>query len=159
MKRQTKQQKFNDLANAVHQIRAGKPVKRIGRKDGSIATKPVVPCPDLPEHEVKADCISWLRKHHIMCNGHGCGAGVLEGNGYYAVYGIKDSGDIHGMLKHRDGKHFELECKKGTGGTWSAGQRKRMHQVRDNGGLYFVCHGVPELEYYYNLYMGRKTNA
>jgi len=156
MKKQTKVQKFNDLANAYHQIKAGEKVHRIGRKDGSIATKPVVPCPDLPEHEVKAACISWLRKHHIMCNGHGCGAGVLEGAGYYAVYGIKNSGDIHGVLKHRNGQHFELECKRGKGGTLSAGQIKRMHQVRDNGGLYFVVHGIPELEFIYKRYMGRK---
>ena len=157
MKRQTKQQKFNDLANAVKQINAGDKVKRIGRKDGSIATKPVVLCPDLPEHQVKADCIAWLKKKGIMCNGHGCGAGVLEGAGYYAVYGIKDSGDIHGVLKHRDGKHFELECKRGIGGTLSAGQRKRMKLCRENHALYFVVHGVPELEYYYDLFMGRNV--
>lgn len=156
-KRQTKAQKYNDLANTIGQIRAGKKVKRIGRKDGSIGTKPVVPCPDALESVVKARCIEWLRKHHIMCNGHGCGAGVLEGAGYYAVYGIKDSGDIHGILKHRNGQHFELECKQDKGGTLSAGQIRRMHKVRDNGGLYYVVHGVPELEYYYNLYMERKT--
>lgn len=152
-KKQTREQQYNDLANAIGQIRAGEKVKRVGRKDGSIGTKPVVPCPDLPEHKVKAECISWLRKHHIMCNGHGCGAGVLNQVNYYAVYGIKDSGDIHGMLKHRDGKHFELECKAGTGGTLSAGQIKRMKQVRENHALYFVVHGVPELEHYYERYM------
>lgn len=156
MKHQTNQQKFNDLANIVKQINTGQKVKRIGRKDGSIATKPVVPCPPDPEHVVKADCITWLKKKGVMCNGHGCGAGVLEGAGYYAVYGIKDSGDIHGMLKHRHGQHFELECKKGTGGTLSAGQRKRMHKVRNNCALYFVIHGVPELEFVYDRYMGRK---
>ena len=153
MKRQTRAQKFNDLANAVNQINAGEKVKRIGRKDGSITTKPVVPCPDESEATVKADCISWLRKHHIMCNGHGCGAGILEGAHYYAVYGIKDSGDIHGMLRNHGGKHFELECKKGAGGTWSKGQRKRMRDVRYNNGLYFVIHGVPELEFYFERYV------
>lgn len=156
-KKQTKAQKFNDLANAFHQIRAGEPVKRIGRKDGSIGTKPIVPCPDISEHVVKTDCITWLKKHGVMCNGHGCGAGVLEGIGYYAIYGIKDSGDIHGMLKHHNGQHFEIECKAGAGGTLSAGQIKRMHKVRDNGGLYFVIHGTKELEYYYKLYMERKV--
>lgn len=155
-KKQTRQQQYNDQFNAYKQVLAGQPIKRIGRKDGSIGTKPVVPCPPDPEHEVKANCITWLKKKGVMCNGHGCGAGVLEGAGYYAVYGIKDSGDIHGMLKHRGGQHFEIECKRGIGGTWSAGQIKRMHKVRDNCGLYFVIHGVPELEYYYDLYMGRK---
>lgn len=156
-KKQTRAQKYNDLANAYQQMRDGKPVKRIGRKYGEIATKPVVLCPDLPEHQVKADCITWLKKKGIMCNGHGCGAGVLEGAGYYAVYGIKDSGDIHGMLKHRNGQHFELECKRGKGGTLSAGQRKRMQKVRDNCALYFVVHGISELEFIYDRYMGRKT--
>lgn len=153
MKRQTKKQKFNDLANAVHQIRAGEPVKRIGRKDGSIGTKPVVPCPDVPESMVKAECISWLRKHHIMCNGHGCGSGQIGMTDKYYTYGIKDSGDIHGILRDRNGQHFELECKQGRGGTLSAGQRKRMKNVRDNNALYFVIHGVPELEFYMERYV------
>lgn len=152
-KKQTKAQKFNDLANAFHQIRAGEPVKRIGAKDGSISTHPVVPCPDLPEHQVKIDCISWLRKHHIMCNGHGCGSGVLGNEGGYATYGIPNSGDIHGMLRNCDGRHFELECKCGNGGRWSAGQQKRCRQVTENNGLYLVIHGVPELEYYFKNLM------
>ena len=155
MKKQTKAQKFADLANVIKQINAGEPVKRIGRKDGSIGTKPVVPCPVLPEKEVLVECMQWLRLRCIFHNRHDAGAGDIAGYGY-ATYGIKGSGDIHGMLKHRGGQHFELECKAGKGGTLSAGQRKRMHQVRDNGGLYFVVHGIPELEYYYNLYMGRK---
>lgn len=153
MKKQTKAQKFNDLANAVQQINAGKKVKRIGAKDGSIASKLVVPCPDLPERDIKKQCIAWLRKHHIFCNGHDTGAGDIAGMGY-ATYGIKGSGDIHGMLREHHGQHFEIECKKGKGGRLSKGQIKRMHDVRDNGGLYFVVHGVPELEFYFERYIG-----
>lgn len=156
MKKQTRAQKFNDLANAVHQINTGQKVKRIGRKDGSIGTKPIIPCPDLPENKVKVDCVAWLRKRGIFCNGHDVGGGYLGDGTAYATYGIPGSGDIHGMLKHRGGKHFELECKAGKGGTLKKNQRRRMRQVRENSGLYFIVHGLPELEYYYDLYMGRK---
>lgn len=152
MRRQTKAQKFNDIANVIHQIRAGEPVKRIGAKDGSIATHPVVPCPDVVESIVKVECIKWLREHHIFCNGHDCGSGDIVGAGQ-ATYGIMYSGDIHGILREDHGRHFEIECKRGRGGRLSAGQRKRMKQVRDNNGLYFVIHGVPELEFYFKRYI------
>ena len=155
MKKQTRAQKFADIAHVFRQVRAGEPVKRIGRKDGSIGTKPVVPCIGFPERVVLNQCLSWLMKHHIFCNRHDVGGGRLGAGTAYATYGIVSAGDIIGMLKHRGGQHFEIECKAGKGGTLNKLQRKRMHQVRDNGGLYFVVHGVPELEYYYNLYMGR----
>jgi len=147
MKHQTKKQKFNDLANAIDQIRRGEKVKRIGAKDGSIATHPVVPVsPHKFEHMVLADCLGWLRKHHVFCNRHDCGSGDIVGAGM-ATYGIRSAGDIIGILKP-DGRHFEIETKRGSGGRLSAGQRKRMKDVRDNGGLYFVCHGVEELEFF-----------
>lgn len=152
MKRQTKAQKFNDIANAVHQIRAGEPVRRIGAKDGSIPTHPIMPCPDVAESIVKIECIKWLRDHHIFCNGHDCGSGDIVGAGQ-ATYGIQYSGDIHGILKHCGGKHFEIECKRGTGGRLSAGQQRRMKNVQDNNGLYFIVHGVPELEFYFEDYI------
>ncbi|KKN47587.1 hypothetical protein LCGC14_0661550 [marine sediment metagenome] len=146
--RQTKQQKFNDLANAYHQIRKGEKVKRVGAKDGSIRTHPVVPVdPKKLEHEVLADCLSWLKKHHVMCNRHDAGT-FQNKRGQWGCYGIINSGDIHGMLKNNWGKHFEIETKRGSGGTLSIGQQKRMKRVRDNGGLYFVCHGVEELEHF-----------
>lgn len=150
MKRQTKFQKFNDLANAINQIRKGGKVKRIGAKDGSIRTHPVVPVDEnKSEADVLADCLSWLKKHRVFHNRHDCGAGDF---GYgYATYGIKNSGDIHGILK--DGRHFEIETKRGSGGTQSKGQQKRMRDVRDNGGLYFVVHGIEELEYYMRDYI------
>jgi len=148
-RRQTKLQKFNDLANAIGQIRRGDKVKRIGAKDGSIRTHAVVPvrCP-YPECDVVHDCLVWLRKHHIFCNRHD--AATLQNNrGQYGTYGIKGSGDIHGMLKNNWGKHFEIECKRGSGGILSVGQQKRMRDVHANDSLYFVVHGVEELIYYF----------
>jgi len=148
MKRQTKLQKYNDLANAIGQIRRGEKVKRIGTKDGSIRTHAVVPVdPKKLEHEVLADCLSWLKKHHVMCNRHDAGTFQNE-RGQWGCYGIINSGDIHGMLKY-DGRHFEIECKRGSGGRLSKGQQDRMRDVEDNSGLYFIVHGIEELEYYF----------
>lgn len=147
-KKQTNAQKFNDLANTIGQMRRGEPVKRIGAKDGSIPTHPVVPVnPKKLEHEVLADCLSWLKKRHVFCNRHDA-ATLQNDRGQYGTYGIKGSGDIHGMLKNNWGKHFEIETKRGSGGTLSEGQQERMKDVRENGGLYFVCHGVGELEHF-----------
>ena len=147
MKRQTKAQKCNDLANAIGQIRRGEKVKRIGTKDGSIRTHPVVSVDSKKfEHEVLADCLDWLHRHFVMCNRHDAGTFMNE-RGQWGTYGIINSGDIHGMLKRHEGKHFEVETKRGSGGTLSTGQQKRMKDVRDNGGLYFVVHGVEELEF------------
>ena len=148
MKKQTKLQKYNDLANAIGQIRKGEPVKRIGTKDGSIRTHAVVPVdPKKLEHEVLTDCLSWLKKHHVFCNRHDTGTFQNE-RGQWGTYGIINSGDIHGMLKHRGGMHFEIETKRGSGGRQSKGQQDRMRDVRDNDSLYFVVHGVEELEHY-----------
>ena len=147
MKRQTKLQKFNDLANAIGQIRRGEKVKRIGRKDGSIATHPIVSVDSKKlEHEVLADCLAWLKKHHVFCNRHDAGT-FQNDRGQWATYGIINSGDIHGSLKHHYGKRFEVETKRGSGGTQSKGQQKRMKDVRENNGLYFIVHGVEELEF------------
>ncbi|GAG17050.1 unnamed protein product [marine sediment metagenome] len=99
------------------------------------------------EHEVLADCLLWLKKHHIFCNRHDAGTFQNE-RGQYGTYGILNSGDIHGMLKNNWGKHFEIETKRGSGGTLSKGQQKRMKDVRANDSLYFICHGVEELEHY-----------
>jgi len=152
-KPQTKLQKFNDLANAYHQIRRGEKVKRIGGKDGSIRTHSVVPVDSKKlEHEVLDDCLSWLKKHHVFHNRHDAGTFQNE-RGQYGTYGIINSGDIHGMLKHHEGKHFEIECKRGSGGRLSVGQQQRRRDVRNNDSLYFVCHGVEEIEYYMGEYI------
>ena len=147
VKRQTKAQKFNDLANAIGQIRRGEKVKRIGAKDGSIRTHPVVHIDyPGPEKRVLEDCLHWLKKHHVFCNRHDCGT-FQNQFGQYGTYGIKGAGDIHGMLKHHGGKHFEIECKRGSGGRQSKGQQDRMRDVRKNDSLYFVVHGIEELEF------------
>ena len=150
MKRQTKLQKFNDLANAIGQIRRGEKVKRIGTKDGSIRTHPVVPVdPKKLEHEVLADCLSWLKKHHVFCQRHDAGTFQNE-RGQYGTYGIINSGDIHGLNKQ--GIHFELETKRGSGGRLTTGQQKRKQMIQENNGIYLVIHGWQELEYYNDSY-------
>ena len=155
MKRQTRKQIYNDLANAVGQIRRGEPVKRIGAKDGSIRTHAVVSVDSKKlEHEVLADCLSWLKKHHVFCNRHDAGTFQNE-RGQWGTYGIKNSGDIHGMLRY-DGQHFEIECKRGSGGRLSKGQQDRMRSVRANNSLYFVVHGWEELKHFMEvkIFMG-----
>ena len=148
MKRQTNADKFRDLANAVKQINSGEKVRRIGAKDGSVPTRPSVPVDsDKSEEEVLVDCLVWLKKHHIMCDR--CDSGSFQNNrGQWATYGIKGSGDIHGTLRHHSGKRFEIECKRGKGGRLSKGQQKRKRDVEYNNGLYFIVHGVEELEYF-----------
>lgn len=146
MKKRTRKQLYGDIADAVKCIREGKKVKRSKAKDGSISTHPVVPVSDLPEKEVLVECLRWLRLHRIFHNRHDCGSGDILGYGY-AQYGIKSAGDIIGLLP--TGQHFEIECKRGKGGRLSEGQQKRMRDIRKNNGLYFVVHGVEELEYYF----------
>lgn len=151
MKHQTRKQKFNDLANVIGQIRRGEKVKRVGAKDGSIATHSVVPVdPKKLEHKVLANCLAWLKKHHVFCNRHDAGTFQNE-RGQWGTYGIKGAGDIIGIIStmvRGRGIHFEIECKRGSGGRFTVGQQKRMRDVRNSGGLYFVVHGVEELEHF-----------
>ena len=145
MKRQTKAQKFNDFADAVYCIRQGKPPKRSGAKDGSIPTHPVVDVPDLTEAQVLTACKDWLKQHNIFHNRHDAGS-FQNIHGQWGTYGIVNAGDIIGILSN--GIHFEIECKRGRGGRLSIGQQKRMRDVRATNGLYFVVHGINELEHY-----------
>lgn len=120
-----------------------------GAKDGSIPTHPVIPVPPLLEAEVLKECLSWFKVRRIYCTRHDCGAGDF---GYgYAVYGIKGAGDIIGLLPN--GRHFEIETKKGKGGRQATEQQDRQRDVRENNGLYFIVHGVEELEYYMKEYL------
>ncbi len=146
-KKRTKSQKFADYADVINCIREGKKVKRSGTKDGSIATHPVVPVTScLLEAGVLKDCLKWLKIKGIFCNRHDTGAGDIAGVGY-ATYGIVGAGDIIGLLPN--GKHFEIECKRGKGGRLTIRQQKRMKDIRKNNGLYFIVHGVQELQYYF----------
>lgn len=148
-RRRTKALQYADIADAVKCINEGTKVKRSTYKDGSIPTYPEYPVDETKlEAKVKSDCVTWLRQHHVFCNPHGCGSFINE-RGQQRMYGIKNSGDIHGMLSHYDGKHFELEIKRGSGGRQSVGQQKRMNDVRDNNGIYLIIHGVEELEYHF----------
>jgi len=131
------------LAESHAAYTAAKTGTRPRTQTGSIPTHPVVSVPNKSEAKVLAECIKWLKSHRVFHNRHDCGAGDL-GHGF-ATYGIKGSGDIHGIL--HDGRHFEIECKRGGGGRLSEGQQSRMAGVRATNGLYFVVHGKKELEY------------
>lgn len=145
MKPPTKKQKLDNCYEAYYHTKHGTRPTRKAR-DGSIVTHSVVPvrCP-YPEKDVLHDCLVWLHKHRIFCDRHDCGGGNVSGAGY-ATYGIKDSGDIHGILPN--GVHLEIETKRGKGGRQSAGQQKRMADVRATNGVYLVCHGVAELVFF-----------
>lgn len=143
MKPPTKKQKLDNCYEAYHHMKYGTRPTRKAR-DGSVLTHPVVPVPELPESDILEECMGWLIEHRIFCDRHDCGAGNVSGAGY-AIYGIKHSGDIHGILP--SGVHLEIECKRGKGGRQSAGQQKRMADVRATNGVYLVCHGVAELEF------------
>lgn len=142
MKPPTKKQKLDNCYEAYHHAKNGtRPTRRA--KDGSIPTHPVVSVLELPElgkGGVQDECCKWLKSHRIFHNTHACGGGPN-----HALYGIKHSGDIHGILPN--GIHFEIETKRGKGGRQSAGQQKRMANVRATNGVYLVVHGVAELEF------------
>jgi hypothetical protein len=70
--------------------------------------------------------------------------GDIRGDGRKYRYGIKDAGDIIGLLP--SGRHLEIECKRGRGGSWSLGQQHRCKIIRENNGVYMLVHGLPELE-------------
>lgn len=138
----TKKQKLDNCYEAYHHMKHGTRPTRKAR-DGSIVTHPVVPVPELPESDVLKECLVWLIMRGIYCQRHGCGAGILKGKPFRL--GIKFAGDIIGILPN--GIHFEIETKRGKGGRQSAGQQKRMADVRATNGVYLVCHGVLELEF------------
>ena len=91
------------------------------------------------ERDVLDDCLSWLKGRQVTCDRLNNGAGVLHGSIYYCTYGIPGAGDIVGLLRPT-GRHFEIECKHGRGGTLSVTQVRRRQLVEGSGGLYFVVH-------------------
>ena len=146
MKKRTREQKCKDYFQVFKCLKEGRKVKREGSKDGSIVTHPITPVPDLLEADVLKQCMAWLKLHGIFANRHD--AGTFQNNrGQWGTYGIKNAGDIIGILE--DGFHFELEIKRGRGGRLSLGQQKRMVDVRNTNGIYLVIHGIAELEYYF----------
>ena len=146
MKKQTRAQKCSDYADAFRCIKEGKPVKRAHSKDGSIPTYPVVEVqhPYLEKY-VLHDCLQWLCREGILCDRNNVGAGQIGESGYY-TYGIKNAGDIIGLLQN--GQNFEIECKPSGGGRLSLGQQKRMKKIRENNGIYLIIHGIRELEHF-----------
>ena len=149
LKKRTKLQKCADYHDAYKAIREGKPVKRYGRKDGSIATHPIIPCYDHPEKEVLKQCLFWLGRKRIFCNRMNVGVGDM-GTGHIYSYGIRGAGDIMGLLPN--GRHFEIECKRGKGGRLSFAQQQRKENIKGNCGIYLIVHGIEELEYMNKMY-------
>jgi hypothetical protein len=146
MKKRTKADIYGDHFTAFKCVKNGFEPKRATNKDGSLPTIPTVPVPDLHESEVLALVLSWLKGRGIFCNRLNNGKGVFQGAENYGSYGIEGAGDILGLL--RDGRHFEIECKRGSGGVLSKAQQRRYRDITKNNGLYLVIHGIPELEYY-----------
>lgn len=147
MTKQNRKQKLADCYTAFKAMRAGEKPKRGGAKDGSIPTKSLIPVLDLLEKDVLSECMVWLRAHGILCDRNNTGFGDIRGTGQKYRYGIKDAGDIIGVLPN--GIHYEIECKRGKGGRLSTGQQKRMEDVIASNGIYVIVHGVEELEYYF----------
>lgn len=143
MMKRTKQQELGDQYTAYQAMLKGEKPKRSTRKDGSLPTKPIVPCEDLPETDVQKDCIAWLEAHGFLTDRCNTGAGDLGGG--FRHYGIVGAGDIQVIAP--DGRHIDVECKKGKGGMWSASQQKRCKRIRKNNAVYMVVHGIEELEY------------
>jgi len=143
--KQSKDDKLRDFFSVYKAIKEGVPVKRHGAKDGSIPTHPVIDVPDVLEKEVVKACQKWLISRGIFHDRHETGAGDIAGKGY-ATYGIKYAGDIIGILP--DGRHLEIECKRGKGGRLSRGQQERKEAVEETNGMYLIIHGAEELEYY-----------
>ena len=145
-KKRTIAQKKQDLFDVYKCIKEGRTVKRSIAKDGSIPTHPVVDVtPEQSEKTVLKFCLSWLKMHGVMANRHDAGTFQNE-RGQWGTYGIKGAGDIIGILP--GGMHLEIEVKRGNGGRLSEGQQERKVKVKDAGGVYFVVHGVQELEFY-----------
>ena len=97
-----------------------------------------------------AECLSWLRKNRITCWRHDAGT-FQNVRGQWGTYGMKNAGDIIGLL--RNGVHFEIETKHSNGGRLFSGQQKRMQDLKETNGLYFVVHGVAELRHFIEEYL------
>ena len=143
MNRRTKKQIFS----AYHDHILQKPnIKK------PIQTHPTIPCEDVLEHVVLSDCMSWLKKRRIVCDRNNVGMFTVPGSGM-CRFGIKFGGDIIGCLP--SGRHYEVECKRGRGGSLSIGQQERRKKVLMDNGVYLVVHSVYELELLVEKYLRR----
>ncbi len=142
-KRISKKRQAQRIGAALLSIRdTGKPY--VGRKDGGIPTKPLVPCADVLESVVTDECNRWLDAHRIFYDRNNCGMGDIGDTGNKFTYGITGGGDVIGLLP-KYGTHFEIEYKRGRGGILNTDQQDRKRDVRANGGVYIIVHGLPEL--------------
>lgn len=148
-KSRSKALKIADQYAAYLAMKAGEKPRRFTNKDGSITTKSTVPVEDKPEATVLKECIEWLRKHGCVADRMNVGAGDLGGG--FRKYGITGAGDIIGIMP--DGGHFEVECKRGSGGRWSVAQQARAKKIRRNNAIYLIVHGVEELEHMMGEYL------
>ena len=134
--------------NQLRQLAKIAEAKRTGgkqpRKNGSIGTKPTIPCQDLPESKVVEQCLKWLKSRGILADRLNVGAMPSRDGRRFSRYGIKGAGDI---IVCYEGRHIEIEAKAGKGGSLSIDQQIRQEQVEQAGGLYLIVHGVEELEY------------
>jgi len=142
---------YADLADAVKCMRENKKPKRSTNKDGSINTKPFFIVDPQLEKDVLKECIAWLRKRGCVADRLDAGSACMD-NGQIYRYGIIGAGDIIGILPN--GIHFEVECKRSTGGKWSISQQRRKKKIECNNALYFIVHSLIELQHYMKGVLG-----
>lgn len=136
------------LALGLKQIAAGK-TPRIA-KDGSVPTHPLVPCPDVPERDVLQEVGDSINHYyHLRMKRLNNGAGKFEDSPNYCSYGIEGGGDFLGWTT--EGRHIEIECKRGAGGRLSKEQQNRFDECWKDSAIFIVIHGLAELDYFHNI--------
>jgi hypothetical protein len=136
MKKKTRKQIYEGYYKHI----TGKPVMKDER------TKPLFEKSSQLEKVVQAQCFKWLAQRQILVRRNNVGFGSIGNDGRMYQYGIKDAADLICCLP--GGLYCEIECKRGSGGTWSINQQKHAEKVKASGGLYYIVHGVDELEFY-----------
>lgn len=142
----TKKQKFADFHDAMKCLkREEKPRRLNGRaKDGSLPTKPAIEIANpKSERDVLDECKAWLEARGCMVNRLNNGSFCTAGG--WRRYGILGGGDLLGCT--RDGRHFEIEVKKGRGGRLRVEQQRRRDKCLAHNAIYLVVHDVEELEF------------
>jgi hypothetical protein len=140
--------KMERLALGLDQIKQGK--KPQVTLDGSVPTRPLVPCPDVLEHVVDEAVEPMFVRYGLRMRRLNNGEGKFEHSLNYATYGIIGGGDYLGWLIH-GGRHIEVELKRGRGGNLSKDQQDRFNDCWDDDAIFVVVHGVEELKYFYDV--------